>query len=259
MADPVWGQLAKAQDDPETIEEAINAAILAHESDPEAHLGEGESLESHRAFGVLDHPQASVVMDKFSSTEAYFSSSFENITPWSDSGSVSNSNWPGVTLEVADGDVETSYLRTTPLVPGGFLRAGKDAMFECSLYLDEVDDVSQFALGFGAEDLSPTAGFGFVKDEAEVRGFIRVGSTTEYTDDLGIDMHSQHSLRAFYSGVEDIIYFYVDGVLVDQITRPSGTWNISPWLYFWYNANGEESGIMKVLYTVFASDLSPTS
>ncbi len=33
MADPVWGLLQKAQDDPETIEEAIVRLIGEHEAD----------------------------------------------------------------------------------------------------------------------------------------------------------------------------------------------------------------------------------
>jgi len=64
MADPTWGSLAKAQDDPETIEEAIQRFIDNHEADSEAHLGAGEALETHRAQETIDHPAGSVVGDK---------------------------------------------------------------------------------------------------------------------------------------------------------------------------------------------------
>jgi len=47
MANPVWGLLAKAQDDDETIEEAIARLIDEHNEDEESHLGSGQSLQSH--------------------------------------------------------------------------------------------------------------------------------------------------------------------------------------------------------------------
>jgi hypothetical protein len=64
MADPVWGLLPKAQDNIQTINEAIDAAITAHEQDPDAHLGTGESLQSHRASDIIDHLAQSILVDK---------------------------------------------------------------------------------------------------------------------------------------------------------------------------------------------------
>ena len=60
----IWGTLAKSQVDPQTIDEAIAAAIAAHESDPSAHLGTGESLESHKTSEIIDHLAGSIVGDK---------------------------------------------------------------------------------------------------------------------------------------------------------------------------------------------------
>ena len=70
MADPVWGLLAKSAEDPTTIDQAIESAIIAHEADPTAHLGPGESLEQHKTNEVIDHPAQSVVADKFSVTNS---------------------------------------------------------------------------------------------------------------------------------------------------------------------------------------------
>lgn len=64
MADPTWDALAKNQIDPELISEYVAAAIVAHESDPEAHLGAGESLEQHKTNDVIDHPAESILNDK---------------------------------------------------------------------------------------------------------------------------------------------------------------------------------------------------
>ena len=64
MSVETWGLEQKAQDDPQTIDEAIAAAVLAHEQDPDAHLGAGESLDSHRASEIIDHLAESIVTDK---------------------------------------------------------------------------------------------------------------------------------------------------------------------------------------------------
>ena len=64
MANPVWGLLLKSQIDAEKIEEAIARLIAAHEADEEAHLGTGQSLQSHKASEIIDHLAESIVEDK---------------------------------------------------------------------------------------------------------------------------------------------------------------------------------------------------
>lgn len=65
MVEPyTWGSLARANNDPTVIDEAIATAIDAHKADPDAHLGDDESLQSHRASEIIDHRAESVVNDK---------------------------------------------------------------------------------------------------------------------------------------------------------------------------------------------------
>lgn len=61
--------LAKSQVDPEKIEEAIARLILEHNEDEEAHLGPGQSLQSHKAAEIIDHLIASIVADKIKDFE----------------------------------------------------------------------------------------------------------------------------------------------------------------------------------------------
>ena len=65
MALPVWGNLEKSQSDSEKIEEAILRLITEHNDDETAHLGAGQSLQSHKAAEVIDHLAESIVEDKF--------------------------------------------------------------------------------------------------------------------------------------------------------------------------------------------------
>lgn len=59
-----WDMLPKSMLDNEKISESIAGAVADHNADPEAHLGENESLQSHRASEIIDHLAESVVNDK---------------------------------------------------------------------------------------------------------------------------------------------------------------------------------------------------
>lgn len=82
MAEPTWGLLAKAQDNEQLIDEAIAAAIAAHETDPDAHTGAGESLETHKSQEVIDHPPYSVIDDKTKINKFEIKSSMESMDGW---------------------------------------------------------------------------------------------------------------------------------------------------------------------------------
>lgn len=64
MAEPTWGLLQKAQDDAETIEQAIARLIEAHNDDPTSHTASGQSLETHKSSETIDHLADSIVEDK---------------------------------------------------------------------------------------------------------------------------------------------------------------------------------------------------
>ena len=64
----IWGNLNRATNDPTLIDEAISDAIVAHNDDPDAHLGPNQALESHRASEIIDHVAESVVNDKIRHT-----------------------------------------------------------------------------------------------------------------------------------------------------------------------------------------------
>lgn len=68
----IWGNLTRGVNDGTTIDEAIAEAIDAHMENTEAHLGQGESLETHRENPVIDHPAESVPNDKlYAGARAY--------------------------------------------------------------------------------------------------------------------------------------------------------------------------------------------
>jgi len=256
MSDPVWGQLAKAQDDAQTIDEAVAAAIVAHEEDPDAHTGAGESLETHKSQDVVDHPQSSIIMDKFNAKEDYHFTDFVSLAGWTTAGDVDINSWPGCNLNIIDGETEVSSIYTTIVVPGGYLRSGKDAQIQFTIYGDTEANTYALVFGFGAVGLTPNEGFGFKKDGSSFKAYVRVGATTVYSDELDDDFGVVHIYRAYYNSGTDEVEFYIDGVLVASIERPSGDWSINgiPWVYA--KAQGEESGVIKVLSLEIFSNLS---
>lgn len=64
MAEYTWGDLPKGSTDAQLISEAITQAITDHNNDPDAHLGEGQSLQSHKASEIIDHEAESIIADK---------------------------------------------------------------------------------------------------------------------------------------------------------------------------------------------------
>jgi hypothetical protein len=256
MTLPLWGQLDKAQDDDQKIVQAIAEAIAQHEADPEAHLGEGESLSEHKQEGIIDHPQGSLVPDKFSPTSGFYNLNFTTNNNWQILGSGGTGLGPGIAIDVADGDIETSRMRTVALVPGGFLRVDRDAIFDAGLYVSTEDNTYQLAFGFGASQLAPDAGFGFTRDSNGFRGYVKIGSTTNFTAALTVDLEIFNSFRAYYSALDDAVLFSINGVQVASLSRPSGTWNIDPWFSFWIKANGDESAAAGIAPISFGVDLS---
>lgn len=113
-----WGEMTKAQDDAQKINEAIEQAIAEHEADPESHMGEGESIENHRINEVADHPAGSVLADKWTMSEADITTYFENINIFSKTGNVS-AIFPGV--------------RITPVSSGSGGRSSLDVDLESRL------------------------------------------------------------------------------------------------------------------------------
>src|SRR5665648_226902 len=64
MANPfIFGGLSRAVNDNTTIDEAISIAVQSHDDDPDAHLDAEQSLTTHRAQEIIDHPVESVVYE----------------------------------------------------------------------------------------------------------------------------------------------------------------------------------------------------
>lgn len=220
-----WGMLAKSQDDPETIEEAIARIIAEHNDDEEAHLSEGQSLSSHKAAEIIDHLAASIIADKIKDREVgndklsdfnkiCYSFSLESLDSW---------------LEHADFSLNPGeiYLQT-----GGVINTTKRGYCENSNILDTRKEMqAQFVFSLGQitnQIFYLVSGDSYIGDtECEAIGFKVVngelfafstntdgGSKTEYTTKIADIVAGQIYVARFYYVPGSYIKFYLDDVLV---------------------------------------------
>lgn len=225
MATPVWGNLAKSQTDNETIEEAIARLIAEHEADEEAHLGVGESLQSHKAEAVIDHVIGSVLADKLTMTELSYFTIFESLDGWDIVGSVDNADLPGLKLYVEYGSVDLSSVSNASQSPTPFRDSAKNILYQVIARWDGSNTHFNAWLGilngYGTTD----DGFGFVVLDGVLKGRLRYSGTTYYTDAITCDLTADHVFRVQYDATNLDVKFYIDGELVGTLVKYTDTWS----------------------------------
>lgn len=225
MADPVWGLLPKAQDDPETIEEAIVRLITAHESDAGAHTGAGESLETHKAQDIIDHKAGSVLSDKTTMSEFFIEDNLKNLDGWNTSGSVSIIAWPGCELSVQDPSNPTAKIFMQSSVPSAWFDTEEDMMFQSLGKIDLSGNDYNAWIGIGIDSIAPTEGFGFIFEDGVTKAVFVGLSSSVFSDPITNDETVDHIYRGQYDALTRTAYFYIDGVLVATLNIPAGNYN----------------------------------
>lgn len=257
MADPVWGLLPKAQDDPQTITEAIAAAIAAHEADPTAHLGDGESLEQHRINGVIDHPQASVLGDKISNIEGLYFLPFESFDNYNHSTSGFYHSIGGLRFETGGTINTVRYINAPGQYGGNYYNTNKPVtfQFQASLVYDTTQIAYMLAGGNGLESEPPGIGF------KVVNGTLYACETVwgdvdyeEYTTEIeGVDIKDTHVYRVQVVPADNEAIFFIDGVQVATMTLHTNS-DVGLFMFAFYLKNTSAAnrviGIANVYYSV---------
>ncbi len=156
MQSPPWGNLRKSQVDPQLITEAIDSAISAHNADPEAHIGDTESLGVHRKSTIIDHFAGSVVPDKFDSVQKQFMTCWETLGGAQVQGHAS-ANFMNLSMVVFGNDTQDTYLNQEAVV-----FSSNDDYTPKQNYLDfEFDysafyDIADVYIGIGVRDAVPS-------------------------------------------------------------------------------------------------------
>lgn len=228
----VWGMLPKSQVDPETIEEAIDRKINAHNDDETSHLGVGQSLQSHKASEIIDHVAASIVADKIaknqvqpeklSFTDRFLFSgivSLDNLSVYTQGtgAAVSLSGYGG--LRMTAGSAVDDY--------GGFacnpynitVTMADEPILECMMN-DGQDYNSDSRVCIGASNPFSTTnrmiGFKYKYSDGKVYGYYvkySGGAYVEVEQYFFTDVFGNHRLRIEVDDTDKTIKWFVQGVL----------------------------------------------
>jgi hypothetical protein len=247
----VWGNLAKAQDDAETIEEAIERIVAEHNAEPTAHTAEGEAIDVHRKNEVVDHPAGSVLADKASFTEIVAKTQFESIDGWGNNGFYTL-GFPGINLYAIYGDNVRSYLASQQDGLNSWALFSREFLYQESANVAGFDSDTKLMWGLIPGSYSPSTYYTGVGVYWYISGgnlYARVKSSTTTSDELitGVTLTTPHTYRTHYVPTDGNVYWYIDGELVATIAVPSGSFN-SAWFYMHFL---EETGTGYESYAYF--------
>lgn len=229
MADiQIWGMLPKAQDDPTTIDAEIALAIAAHNMDPDAHTAAGAALDLHRVNEVLDHPQGSVLGDKYTNKDFTVTPDFSSVANgYTVSGAGVFYSLSGIRFETGGTSGTTRTIRASGQYSPAFYDAVHQTTFQFSAVM--VDTTHYTAYGLAGADgnleVGPGLGFKFVNGALyAVEIYVDGGGDPQEVTSLisGITLTDVHLYRCQLDG-DGLATFYVDGVLKDSWTVQATT------------------------------------
>lgn len=233
MANETWGMMPKSQVDGQLIEERIAQMIAEHESDPEAHLGEGESLQAHRQNDVIDHPAFSVVPDKVTRGNIQINNDLSRFSSYDYSGEWSAWGGGEALDELGSGAVhDWLFVQCGQLYPNTIINFSKKPIFNIT-YKQTASFVGTLKMLAGHIDNNQ--GFGFVQINGTLYGsYFNSSGTRVDTSLLTVTPGTTYRLEArfIYTGE---IEFWVNDVLeatVGSITdkTPENATIFMPWI-----------------------------
>lgn len=220
MALPFWQSLEKNQDDGETIEEAIDRKIAAHNDDQEAHQAANQSVNKHKTETMLDHPAGSVAIDKFAQARVLVTA-FESLDGWGDffTGSGSLSQDFG-NVQLATGSTSGSYT-AIDAVPSGWsgFDAGKQLFWKTALVLSaDTNQEARFGVGAWGEG-DGISGCGFEVVDGILYAYTEDNTTVNQVTVSGVDFTAWHIYEVRTEPANDRFRFFVDGTEVATVDR----------------------------------------
>jgi hypothetical protein len=264
MAVPTWGMLTKSQIDPETIEEAIARLIQEHNENEEAHLGPGQSLQSHKASEIIDHLVASIIADKIKEGQIDLSklsadrltliSVFESFDGWEQykygNGLLTKKI---LGFSISSGTVAGNYyiLSAEPGSNYAVLNFQKDPLFQTTVEMP-TGLARKFVFGCGSA-FEDENWFGF-RVLNSVLYAVHYNGTVEVTTSIsGVDLTKNNVFRAWFNADENKIFFYINGVLKATHDANLPTGDATSVIFYWVeNVGGNitQVWIRDLLFTI---------
>ena len=247
-----WQMLNRNQVDSELIEEAVDRIVAQHNANPEAHLGTGEALQSHKAEVIIDHVAGSVLADKMSNSESFLNCNFESFDFWATYGNTDYESIGLAAIITVDDDPLTSGFYSSLFSSGDIIDWTKNLMVQFSFWLDSAI-FGTAVLGLtGYYQTSQVKGFGFMVENGSLKGYWGNGTTLTKTAGLGISTYSEHVYRAYYDAFLQNVKYYVDGVYVATIENISPATLTNVYIEFYLNTDVDKGNEMLVRNLIFS-------
>lgn len=243
-----------SQDDPRTIAEYVADELTDHNEDPEAHLVEGGSLALHKSEDIIDHPQGSVLADKWTNSELDFTTTFENLASFYSFGDTSEL-WPGF-LSDPSGTLWAN--RAGVLIDGESggleMNTANDLLVQFSFAVEQTSN-SKIVMRLGEGSPVETnfrRGIGAYVENNSLKFFAgnAAGTTVNESSAITINDNQTYILRVFSNSQSGEIECYLDGVLVATLTWPVSSYvsYADVAMYTWTTGTGTSILRVRSLY-----------
>jgi len=212
MAIVCWGNLGKAANDNQRIEQSIQEYVEGHNENVNAHQQEGSVLYMHRVQEKLDHRFGSIDLRYLTMSKVLMLSTFESVDGWAISGSFTAALF-AAHLHTTAVNGNESYAFFTNAIESFIFDCAKNPFFQTSLFFNY--DTLQHAY-FGVGDIAHQwcqDGFGFKVVNGNLYACVVIGGIESYNSISGIDLTTLNIYRAEMNSADAKIEFYVNGVL----------------------------------------------
>ena len=252
MVNPVWGQLNKDFDNPQKIEQRIAEMIEAHESDPEAHLGVGESLETHRANEVIDHLAFSVLDDKLALDENKIEVLFNSLSGITKTGGVEQDGINTIFLYSQNSSSpQNLFASVGEMTKMSELSFSRFPRFMTSLMVTQTTQQTGYIL---AGETDEGNGFGFKIENGELLGlFFNKNNQEQKIKLLDLVAWTNYKVEARADYTNGKIDFFVDNVLKNSLSGLDFNFNMTmkpsvPWVDFRSTGSGGRYLYLRSVY-----------
>lgn len=207
--------MQKSVDDAETIEEAITRIVEEHNDSPDAHLGLGQALESHKDEGMIDHPAGSIATDKIAQAKVLLSA-FESLDGWlTYTTGTGNIVHDFGTVQLVTGTTSGSdvllYAVPSAWVP---LDWTKSFFWKTTVKLDSDSDQEAF-IGIGANPfVGGIDGVGFRVQDDTIDTFLVDNTSYSYESITAPAPNVWNVFEIRYDSTLELLEWYINGTLV---------------------------------------------
>ncbi len=213
MPDPItWYALGKEIEDTETILEAVDAKILAHNLDPSAHGQSGEVVFEHRTATLLDHLFGSVSFRHLVDDHYLAYSGFSELGGWSIGGTVVEGLF-GCLLTTPALTGEHAVISSSGVGGSPSIQFDKDPFFQLSAKINQTSNQTIYLItgGVAGDFEGDCIGYKIVNNTLYA---VWSKAETEYTSSIaGITLTNLNVYRAYCDNTDQKVYFYINGIL----------------------------------------------